>query len=155
MIFLDAPGGTGKTYLTNLLLAKVRSTGRVALAVGSSGIAATLLSGGKTAHSTFFLPPDLHHAKQPTCSKSRESEKALVLRQTSLIIWDECTMSHKNALEAVDRTLKDILRSSSVMGGVTVVVSGDFRQTLPVIPRSTPADKLSVCIKTSYLSRSI
>ena len=108
MIFLDAPGGTGKTYLTNLLLAKVRSTGRVALAVASSGIAATLLSGGKTAHSTFFLPPDLHQAKQPTCSKSRESEKALVLRQRSLIIWDECTMSHKNALEVVDRTLKDI-----------------------------------------------
>ena len=32
------------------------------------------------------------------------------------------------------------------MGGVTMVLSGDFRQTLPVIPRGTPADEvLCVC----------
>lgn len=43
--FLDAPGGTGKTFVINLLLAKVRSQKRIALA--SSGIAATLLEGGR------------------------------------------------------------------------------------------------------------
>ena len=41
--FLDSPGGTGKTYTTNLLLAKVRLGGGVAIAVASSGIAATFL----------------------------------------------------------------------------------------------------------------
>ena len=56
VFFLDAPGGTGKTFLINLLLAQIRSSGKVALAVASSGIAATLLSGGRTAHSTFKLP---------------------------------------------------------------------------------------------------
>ena len=56
ILFLDAPGGTGKTYLINLLLAKVRSRSQVALAVASSGIAATLLEGGRTAHSMFALP---------------------------------------------------------------------------------------------------
>ncbi|KAL4132398.1 hypothetical protein QTP88_009552 [Uroleucon formosanum] len=35
-IFLDAPGGTGKTFLINLLLAQIRSSGKVALAVASS-----------------------------------------------------------------------------------------------------------------------
>ncbi|GBP82438.1 hypothetical protein EVAR_51480_1 [Eumeta japonica] len=49
-------GGTGKTFITNLILAKVRSLGKLALAVASSGIAATLLAGGRTAHSTFKLP---------------------------------------------------------------------------------------------------
>ncbi|GBP67241.1 hypothetical protein EVAR_45075_1 [Eumeta japonica] len=56
IFFLDAPGGTGKTFITNLILAKVRSLGKLALAVASSGIAATLLAGGRTAHSTFKLP---------------------------------------------------------------------------------------------------
>jgi ABC-type ATPase involved in cell division len=46
ILFLDAPGGTGKTFLINLLLAKVRYGGKIALAVASSGIAATLLVGG-------------------------------------------------------------------------------------------------------------
>ena len=50
--FLDVPGGTGKTFIINLLLAKVRFDKKIALAVASSGIAATLLEGGQTAHST-------------------------------------------------------------------------------------------------------
>ncbi|GFV93262.1 ATP-dependent DNA helicase [Trichonephila clavipes] len=56
IFFLDAPGGTGKTFPLNLILAKVRESGEIALAVASSGITATLLAGGRTAHSTFKLP---------------------------------------------------------------------------------------------------
>lgn len=39
--FIDAPGGTGKTFLLNLILAQVRKDGNIAIAVASSGIAAT------------------------------------------------------------------------------------------------------------------
>jgi hypothetical protein len=53
--FIDAPGGTGKIFPLNHLLAHVRSQKQIAIAVASSGIAATLLSGGRTAHSTFKL----------------------------------------------------------------------------------------------------
>lgn len=42
VFFLDAPGGTGKTFLANLILAKIRESGKIAIAVASSGIAATL-----------------------------------------------------------------------------------------------------------------
>ncbi|GFQ65014.1 ATP-dependent DNA helicase [Trichonephila clavata] len=48
IFFLDAPGGTGKTFLLNLILEKVRESGEIALALASSGIAATLLTGGRT-----------------------------------------------------------------------------------------------------------
>jgi len=54
--FLQAAAGTGKTHVSNLLLALVRSRGQVALAVASSGIAATLLDGGTTAHRRFRFP---------------------------------------------------------------------------------------------------
>lgn len=37
IIFIDAPGGTGKTYVLNVILAKVRSESKIALAVASSG----------------------------------------------------------------------------------------------------------------------
>lgn len=40
---------------TNMILAKVRSQGKLALAVASSGIAATILAGVRTAHYTFKL----------------------------------------------------------------------------------------------------
>jgi len=56
ILFLYTPGGNGKTFLINLLHAKVRYSGKIALVVASYGIAATLLVGSRTAHSTFNLP---------------------------------------------------------------------------------------------------
>ncbi|KAI9084922.1 hypothetical protein K1719_033095 [Acacia pycnantha] len=49
--FLHGFGGTGKTFIWNALTASVRSTGGIILNVASSGIAATLLPSGRTAHS--------------------------------------------------------------------------------------------------------
>lgn len=37
ILFIDAPGGTGKTFLLNLILAKIRANKKIALAVASSG----------------------------------------------------------------------------------------------------------------------
>ena len=34
---------------------------------------------------------------------------------------------------------------------MTLVIAGDFRHTLPVIRRSTPADELNACLKALYL----
>ena len=126
IIFLDAPGGTGKTFVTGLLLAKVRQQKEIALAVASSGIAATLLEGGRTAHSAFKLPLNLTHEEWPVCNVAKGSGVAKVLEKCRLIVWDECTMSHKKALEAVDRTLQDLRGNKSPMGGVVVVLAGDF-----------------------------
>lgn len=56
LYFLDAPGGTGKTFVISLILATIRAQRKIALALASSGIAATLLDGGRTAHSALKLP---------------------------------------------------------------------------------------------------
>ncbi|XP_060871344.1 uncharacterized protein LOC132945589 [Metopolophium dirhodum] len=60
-------------------------------------------------------------------------------------------MAHKGGFEALNRTLKDIRGYNNLMGGVTVLLAGDFRQTLPVIPRGTRADEVKSCLKASYL----
>jgi hypothetical protein len=56
--FLHGPGGTGKTFLYRALAATLRSQGRVVICVASTGIAALLLPGGRTAHKRFLLPLD-------------------------------------------------------------------------------------------------
>ena len=99
LYFLDAPGGTGKTFLLNLLLQNVRSKDKIALAVASSGIAATLLVGGRTAHSTFKIPLDMS-PDEPTCGVSKQSARGKLLKNTNLIVFDEVTMCHRKALEA-------------------------------------------------------
>ena len=42
VFFIDAPGGYGKTFLLETVLSSIRSVGKIALAVASSGIAAEL-----------------------------------------------------------------------------------------------------------------
>jgi ATP-dependent DNA helicase PIF1 len=45
-IFVEGHGGTWKTYLWNAITTKIRSHGKIVLAVASCGIAALLLEGG-------------------------------------------------------------------------------------------------------------
>ena len=64
---MDGPGGMGKTFLYKLLLAHLRAQGKVALAVASSGIAALLIEGGRTAHSRFKIPVPAHETSTCRC----------------------------------------------------------------------------------------
>ena len=60
-------------------------------------------------------------------------------------------MAHKKSLEALDQCLKDLRGKSKPFGSTLILLAGDFRQTLPIIPKSTPADEMNVCLKNSNL----
>lgn len=64
-------------------------------------------------------------------------------------------MAHKNGIEALNRLLQDIRGCDRIMGGVIVLLTSDFRQTLPVVPRETRADEVKACIKSSILWPSV
>ncbi|CAN1799646.1 ATP-dependent DNA helicase PIF1 [Linum perenne] len=153
--FIDGFGGTGKTFLWKVLSMKLRSERKVVLCVASSGIAALLMIGGRTTHSRFHIPVDVHSTS--TCHIEQDSDLAELIRNTSLIIWDEAPMTHKHCMHALDRTLRDIMSRRNrgnlnlPFGGITVVFGGDFRQTLPVIPKATRTEIVNSSIKRSDL----
>ncbi len=149
VIFIDGPGGTGKTYTENLILNVVRSCGDIALVVASSGIAALLLSGGRTTHSYLKIPIALD--RKSFCYIRKQDDLTTLIHQTKLILWDEAPMTNKFAFEAVDQTLRDLTNRNEPFGGIVFVMSGDFRQVLPVIPRGSRADIVSALIKSFYL----
>ncbi|XP_067119005.1 uncharacterized protein [Centruroides vittatus] len=60
-------------------------------------------------------------------------------------------MVHKGAVEALNRTLQDLRHNNDMMGGATVLLCRDFRQTLPVVPRNTRADEMNACLKSLSL----
>lgn len=112
-------GCTWKIFLLNfILLAIVWKENKIALASASSGIAATFLDYGKTAHSAFKLPLDFNETVIP----SQYSKTA-----TNCSGW----MYYGTLL------------------------AGDFRQTLSVIPKSTPADEMNSYLETSYLCNKV
>ena len=55
-------------------------------------------------------------------------------------------MAHKKSLEVLDTTIKDQRNNQNQFGGAMILLAGDFRHTLPVIPRSTPVDELNACL---------
>jgi hypothetical protein len=153
VFFLDAPGGTGKTYLFKALLAKVRSMGEIAIATATSGIAASILPGGRTVHSRFKIPIKL--TDNSMCGFTKQSGTAELLKEAALIIWDEVAMTKRQAVEALDRSLQDIMGCALPFGGKIVVFGGDFRQVLPVVPKGTRAQITDATIQRSYIWQKI
>ncbi|XP_015168210.1 uncharacterized protein [Solanum tuberosum] len=72
--FIDGPGGSGKTFLYRALLATVRSKGFIALATTTSGVAASILPGGRTAHSRFKIPINID--EQFSCNINNDDDQS-------------------------------------------------------------------------------
>lgn len=147
--FIDGPGGSGKTFLYKTLMAFVRGRAQVVLPFATTGIAATLLKGGRTVHSGFKLPvPILDTSVSNLRMRSNDAD---VLREAALIIIDEATMLYKDGLRCIDRVLRELMVDERPFGGKIFLLGGDFRQTLPVVTRGTRNDILENCIKSSPL----
>ncbi|XP_012834082.1 PREDICTED: ATP-dependent DNA helicase PIF1-like [Erythranthe guttata] len=129
--------------------AAVRSKGEIVINVASSGIASLLLPGGRTAHSRFGLPINVHESS--TRSISQQSPHAELLIRVKLIIWDEAPMMHRYCFEALDKTMKSILQADKPFGGKVVVLGGDFRQILPVVLKASRQDIVHATINSSPL----
>jgi len=106
-------------------MATLRNKGKIVLATASSGIAASLLPGGRTAHSRFNLPLDV----QPNsiCNIKKQKDLAKPIRVVAAIIWDEAPMTNIYCLEALNRTLKYILDCDAPFGGKVMIMGRDFR----------------------------
>ena len=153
LFFLDGPGGSGKTFLYRALLGHLRGQRKLCIAVASSGIAALLLPGGSTAHSKFKIP--LNCKTTLTCGIAHDSALAREIRSTKLIIFDEAPMMSKDVFHALDRTLRSIMADSMAglgnipFGGIPIVLGGDFRQILPVVPKGGRGQTVSATLNQS------
>lgn len=115
IFFPEGSGGTGETLTYKTIAHTVRARGCIVLCVASTGIAGNLLTGGRTAHSMFKIPINLH--ENSLCNIPKQSQRAELLQHTRPIIWDESVMQHPFAVKALDGPCR----------GITVVVDGDFQ----------------------------
>ncbi len=152
--FVDGLGGAGKTFLYGCLLSRVCSTNDIALSMASSGIAALLLEGNCTAHSRFKIPV-AGLCGSFSCYVPLNSPQAALIRAARLIVWDEAPMAHKHVFEAMNRTFQHVMGvvnpalKDMLFRGKVVVMGGDFREILPVVPRGTRGQIVDASLKRS------
>ncbi|MCO5577367.1 hypothetical protein L7F22_031199 [Adiantum nelumboides] len=97
----------------------------------------------------FKIPLDVDNCS--TCNIPVQGHLAELIRVCKLIVWDEAPMTNRNAFEAFDRTLQDIMCSRKFFGGKVLLLGGDFRQILPVVPKGSRPDIVDATLSCSYL----
>jgi hypothetical protein len=114
-----------------------------------TGIAASLLvGGGQTIHSKFKLP--IPTELDSVSFVQMQSLYARSLRNADLIIIDEASMVSRPVLECIDRLCKDLTGQRNIpFGGKVVLLTGDFRQCLPVCDNIEAG--IQLCLKNSDL----
>lgn len=155
VFFVDGPGGSGKSFLFEAFLHYVRGKGDLAVACAWSGLAATLLPGGRTCHARFGLPVPLPRGPDVIpCSVTSTSGKGQLLAQCGALVWDEIATTPAAALDAANACMQDLRQSEEPFGGALVVLGGDFRQTLPVVEHGGRDDTAAAAVTHSALWRS-
>ena len=133
LFFIDAPGGTGKTFVLHTIAAYLHAKGKVVLANASSGTVAVLFTGGRTSHARFNIC--LKHFPDTDCAVTARSDSGKAIIASDMIIWDEGPMISKTFMASVDRLLQNLMSNTKCFGVKVMVFSGDFRQCLPIIFR--------------------
>lgn len=147
--FVDGPGGTGKTTMYKHLIRSVTELDKEVIAGAHTGIAAQLLPNGFTIHSTFGVP--LQITERSTSWLTPNCDRAQVIKDCSLIIWDEAPMSSSDMLRIVDDLLRDLMQTTEPFGVKVVVLGGDFRQVLPIVKGGGRPEQINACITKSNL----
>jgi hypothetical protein len=108
------------------------------------------MPGGSTSHSRFKIPLNLEEGK--SCSFTKQSGTTKLLRKASLILWDEATMTKRQAIEALDRSMRDIMECRDrPFRGKTTVFGGDFRHVLPVVRKGSQGQIIDASLRSSNL----
>uniref|UniRef100_A0A8C4SGL7 ATP-dependent DNA helicase n=1 Tax=Erpetoichthys calabaricus TaxID=27687 RepID=A0A8C4SGL7_ERPCA len=132
--FLDGPGGSGKTYLYETLIHFFSAKQQLIISSATTGIAANLLINGRTCHSLFKLPVPITETSVSTMKM--DSHNANEIRLAKLLILDECTMASSHLLNTIDKLLQALMNNNIPFGGNVLLLGGDFRQCLAIVPHA-------------------
>lgn len=115
LLILDTPGETGKTFVTSSEKRFLNATDKNILADSLSSVSTQLLDDARTAHSALQILIPTHQDR--TCTMSADSSLVDSIRNINLLTWDDVVVSLRHNPEAIERTFRDVTRSTLPFGG--------------------------------------
>ncbi|XP_044718718.1 PIF1-like helicase domain-containing protein [Hirsutella rhossiliensis] len=143
LLHVDGGGGTGKSYLINLLSAHLqaatRGRGTPVWRAAPTGVAGNQIS-GTTLHSLLHLPINKDFRPLSAIDKAQLQKK---LKDIQYLIIDEKSMLGLRMLSWIDDRLREAFphRNEEFFGGLNVLLVGDFFQLPPVLQKPLYYDK--------------
>ncbi|KID83314.1 ATP-dependent DNA helicase PIF1 [Metarhizium guizhouense ARSEF 977] len=144
LLHVDGGGGTGKSYLVNLLSAHLQAaTGRRRTPVWRAtptGVAGNQIS-GTTLHSLLHLPKINKDFRPLSAIDKAQLQKKL--KDIQYLIIDEKSMLGLRQLSWIDDRLREAFphRNEEFFGGLNILLVGDFFQLPPVLQKPLYYDK--------------
>ncbi|EXU94986.1 PIF1-like helicase [Metarhizium robertsii] len=143
LLHVDGGGGTGKSYLINLLSAHLQAAaagrGTPVWRAAPTGVAGNQIS-GTTLHSLLHLPINKDFKPLSAVDKAQLQKK---LRDIKYLIIDEKSMLGLRQLSWIDDRLREAFpnRNEEFFGGLNILLVGDFFQLPPVLQKPLYYDK--------------
>ena len=129
-LLLSGAAGTGKSFLVRKIVERLGI--EQIRCVSFQGVAASLLPGGNTIHTTFAISTNKEYAiNSKTCRRARKNFGNAVL-----LIIDEISNTSPQLFYSIDRRLRDWFDRTKPFGGIGVLAMGDMFQMPPVRAKS-------------------
>ncbi|KAF5132980.1 ATP-dependent DNA helicase PIF1 [Metarhizium anisopliae] len=143
LLHVDGGGGTGKSYLINLLSAHLQAAaagrGTPVWRAAPTGVAGNQIS-GTTLHSLLHLPINKDFKPLSAVDKTQLQKK---LKDIKYLIIDEKSMLGLRQLSWIDDRLREAFpnKNEEFFGGLNILLVGDFFQLPPVLQKPLYYDK--------------
>jgi len=140
-VFMSGPGGSGKSFLIQLLVNRYKNQKKIQVCA-LTGVAAELLGcDAKTIHSWSGTGISKGTSDKIIASVVRRKKHIIIWKKIDILIVDEVSMMSKEYYEILDSIGKKIRCSEEPLGGIQLLFSGDFHQLPPIGSKEPDSNK--------------
>lgn len=132
-IFITGPGGSGKSYLINVIYKHALRCGKDIYVTALTGCAAILLNcKARTLHSWAGVGLGNNTVEYYVAKIKKNKMLKKIWKSTDVLIVDEISMLSLKLFELLNIIGQEVRKNSKPFGGIQLIFSGDFYQLPPV-----------------------
>jgi ATP-dependent exoDNAse (exonuclease V) alpha subunit len=128
-VLLTGSAGAGKTFVLNQFIKIAKNEGKHVSVTATTGLAATHLD-GTTIHSWSGI--GISDELAPNFLENMAKGRREIIEKTEVLIIDEISMLHDYRLDMIDEVCRTVRKKDEPLGGIQLVMSGDFFQLPPI-----------------------